>query len=152
MCKRDEASDGLLVQDAKEPIAVPSGGLVQDAKDVKRLLNPFGGSQPCSPDETHFEVPGGSLAAAIDAYTIAHASPNSLTASKKHGESDGDAKEASDVSVKLGFGEWRIEWEGRTVTVTRQGFGKPHFCGGFYNTIVLSTTTTGDATKSLQRL
>jgi len=157
MCKRDEVTDGLLVQDAKEPNAVSSDGhRVQDAKDVSsgRLLNPFGGNQPCPPSETHFEVPGGSLSAAIDAYTIAHASPNSLTASKKHGASDDDAanSEAGDVSVKLGFGQWCTEWESRTVTIMRQGFGEPHFCGGFYNTIVLSTSTTDDAIKSLQRL
>lgn len=117
-----------------------------------RIVNVWGGSTP-SASETHFEISTqSSLFEAMCAYIKTHSAGGSYRVADPSLAGTTE-EEANKVELRLAFGEFELEWEGRAVTVSHQGFGEPHWAGGFYATLVLAAAARDEPTvASLSRL
>jgi len=117
---------------------------VEDSS-TERVLNALGGKHAAT-SGVAVEVTGGSLFEALCAYVRKNYSYCSLVASKAvQGDPEFDAgacEGESEVSLSLGFGSTVLEWEGRRLRLTHQAFGKPHWAGGRYHNLVI--TSEGD--------
>ena len=115
-----------------------------------RVLNCLGG-QKVQCNGTSIEIQSMSpLAEAMCAYAVNHSAPRSLRATKSIASKGIDG---GPVQVNLGLGETEVMWEGQSLLLTHQALGKPHWSGGRFSTVVLSSTLEGsDVRESMLRL
>jgi len=116
-----------------------------------RVLNCYGGRE-AQRSGTAIEIQNNNaLFEALCSYATEHGAPHSFRGTKAPGAKAKDG--GSHVEVKLGFGEVDLAWEGYTFLLTHASFGKPHWAGGRFSTLVLSSVEEGEAVKdSMSRL
>ena len=134
--------DGIIVAptEAVEPQIVADKDSGHDL-----ILNAWGGPV-ATKSGLQIEIQNGSLFDAVIAYACAHHEPFSMRASKS-GAAEDTADAASSVELGLGYGETKIGWEEDEFTLSHQAFGRPHWAGGRYPTLVLSSSVGGEAVR-----
>lgn len=109
------------------------------------VMNPFGGSTPAG-GGVMMEIHNGSLFDAVVAFAQKNLAPLSLRAAKSSDAEAGPADSEAQLDLTLGFGETSIpESMGYgELVLTHQAFGKPHWAGGRFPTLVLASPTERD--------